>query len=450
MDKMIFYSTNLSAPEVSFEDALLGGIAPDKGLYMPREMPHIGIDEIMRMKGMSYAEVAFAILQKVLCPGVDPGALMRICADAYNYEVPVERVSRGNFVMRLDRGPTASFKDFAARLMARLVQYFTGKQKKEITILTATSGDTGSAVAQAFYGLENIRVVVLFPRDEVSERQRRQMTTLGGNVTCVAVSGKFDDCQAMVKEAFCDDELSGLNLSSANSINIGRLIPQMVYYFYGYSKVADKGEEVVFSVPSGNFGDIMGGLFAREMGLPVARFVAAVNENDEFVRFVETGSYSKIVPSKNCVSNAMNVGHPSNLSRLVALYGGQMDETGRILKMPRMDDIRKDIFAVSVSDDETRDVIKRVYDEFKVVLEPHGAVGWRGVERFRECFGDKGKVVCIETAHPAKFPDEILKAIGVEVDVPLSISRVEGKDEKMDALGVDYLGFREFLVKRFL
>ncbi|RLG15226.1 MAG: threonine synthase [Candidatus Nanohalarchaeota archaeon] len=450
MDKMIFYSTNLSAPEVSFEDALLGGIAPDKGLYMPRRMPHIGIDEIIGMRGMSYAQVAFAVLRKVLCPGVDSGSLRRICEDAYDFEVPVERVSGEDYIMRLDRGPTASFKDFAARLMARLVQYFTGKQKRDIMILTATSGDTGSAVAQAFFGLENIRVVVLFPKDEVSERQRKQMTTLGGNVTCVSVSGTFDDCQAMVKEAFCDDGLSGLNLSSANSINIGRLIPQMVYYFYGYSRVADKGEEVVFSVPSGNFGDLMGGLLAREMGLPVARFVAAVNENDEFVKFVETGSYSKIVPSRNCVSNAMNVGHPSNLSRLVALYGGQMDETGRILKMPRMDDIREDIFAVSVSDEETRDVIKRVYDEFKVVLEPHGACGWWGVERFREGFGDKGKVVCIETAHPAKFPDEIVKAIGVDVEVPLSISRVEGMNEKMDALGVDYSGFREFLLKRFL
>ena len=450
MDKMIFYSTNLSAPEVSFEDALLGGIAPDKGLYMPRSMPRFEIDEIMGMKGMSYAHVAFAVLHKVLCPGVDSRALMRICEDAYNYEVPVDRVSEWDFVMRLDQGPTASFKDFAARLMARLVQYFTGKQKKEIMILTATSGDTGSAVAQAFFGLDNVRVVVLFPRDEVSERQRRQMTTLGGNVTCVAISGKFDDCQAMVKEAFADKGLSGLNLSSANSINIGRLIPQMVYYFYGYSRVADKGEEIVFSVPSGNFGDLMGGLFAREMGLPVARFVAAVNENDEFVRFVDSGVYEKIVPSKNCVSNAMNVGHPSNLSRLVALYGGQMDETGRILKMPRMDDIRRDIFAVSVSDEETRDVIRRVYDEFKVVLEPHGACGWRGVEKFREGANNGGKVVCIETAHPAKFPDEIVKAIGVDVEVPLSISMVEGKKEEMDALGVDYSGFREFLVKTFL
>ncbi len=450
MDEMIFYSTNLSAPEVSFEDALLRGIAPDKGLYMPRSMPHIEIDEIAGMKGMSYAQVAFAILEKVLCPGVDSGSLRRICEEAYDYEVPVERVSDADYVMRLDRGPTASFKDFAARLMARLVQYFTGKQKREIVILTATSGDTGSAVAQAFFGLENIRVVVLFPEDEVSDRQRKQMTTLGGNVTCVAVSGTFDDCQAMVKEAFADGGLSGLNLSSANSINIGRLIPQMVYYFYGYSRAADDGEEVVFSVPSGNFGDIMGGLLAREMGLPVARFIAAVNENDEFVRFVDSGSYSKIVPSKNCVSNAMNVGHPSNLSRLVALYGGQMDENGRILKMARMDDIRGDIFAVSVSDDETRDTIKRVYDEFGVVLEPHGAVGWRGVEMFREGFGNKGKVVCIETAHPAKFPHEVIEATGVDVEVPLSISRVEGKKEIVDALGVDYLGFREYLLNRFL
>ena len=279
--------------------------------------------------------------------------------DAYNYEVPVEKVYDGKYVLRLDRGPTCSFKDFAARLMGRLIQYFLRQEGKEILILTATSGDTGSAVAHAFFGLDNIKVVVLFPEKEVTERQRRQMTTLGKNVFPLAVEGKFDDCQALVKQAFADPDLKGLNLSSANSINIGRLLPQAVYYFYAHSRVAPQGEAVVFSVPSGNFGDLMGGLIALKMGLPVHKYVVATNENDEFPNFMKTGIYEPIRPSKNCISNAMNVGHPSNLARLFSLYGGQMDETGRVSRQPDLQAMRRELYAVSITDEETRNTIRR-------------------------------------------------------------------------------------------
>lgn len=447
-DRMKFYSTNLSSPSVDFETALFCGLAPDKGLFMPKNIPKLSNEEIMSMKEMDYHENAFIVVKKFLGEDVDDESLRKIMKDAYDFSVPIEKVG-DDHIMRLDQGPTLSFKDFAARMMARLMQYFMKKKDREITILTATSGDTGSAVAQAFFGLSNIKVVVLFPKDEVSERQRKQMTTLGGNITAIAVSGKFDDCQAIVKEAFSDVELANLNLTSANSINIGRLIPQAVYYFYAYSKVAHD-DEIVFSVPSGNFGDIMGGLFAKQMGLPVKKFIAGVNENDEVPVFFQSGKYEKVVPSKNCISNAMNVGHPSNLSRIVALYGGQMDEYGNIHKMPDIDAIRRDVFSVSVSDDETRDAIKRVYDEHKVIIEPHGAVGWHALESYRKMTGDCTLAVCLETAHPAKFPLEIVKLTGVEPKVPRSLSLLEGKDEHVESLGARYSEFKSFLSATFL
>jgi threonine synthase len=237
-------------------------------------------------------------------------------------------------VLRLDQGPTASFKDFAARMMARLMGRFLKEDGQQLTILTATSGDTGSAVAHAFHKIPGVRVIVLFPIAEVSVSQRKLMTTLRDNIRTIAVDGKFDDCQAMVKRAFADPALKHIPLSSANSINIGRLLPQSVYYFYAASRIAKPGEPMVFSIPSGNFGDAMGAVVAREMGLPVKKIIAPVNDNDEFPRFLATGRYEKISPSRNSVSNAMNVGHPSNLARLVAVYGGQMDEAGKSTSSP--------------------------------------------------------------------------------------------------------------------
>ena len=268
MDEILYYSTNLQAPEVNFEDALLSGLAPDKGLYLPKSLPYISDYEIKSMKDMSYAQVAGLIAKKFLASEIDEDALDEITQDAYNFEVPIEKVTGNDHIMRLDQGPTASFKDFGARMMARLVQYFLKKQNREITIITATSGDTGSAVAHAFYGLENIRVVVLFPTHEVSNMQRKQMTTLGKNVTTISIDCKFDDCQAMVKQAFSDPLLKELNLTSANSINVGRLVPQTFYYFYAYSQMVGDGGDIVFSIPSGNFGNLMAGLFAKKIGLP--------------------------------------------------------------------------------------------------------------------------------------------------------------------------------------
>ncbi|MEI8004333.1 MAG: threonine synthase, partial [Methanothrix sp.] len=320
MSLIKFFSTNGQTERVDFRAALLMGQAPDKGLYMPEEIPPISRSQIGQFSRMSYPQIAYEVVKPYLGDLVPDSDLRAMLEDAYNYIVPVERVYDEKYVMRLDRGPTCSFKDFAARLMGRLIQYFLKQEGRSILILTATSGDTGSAVAHAFYGLDNVLVVVLFPEKEVTERQRRQMTTLGKNVFPLAVEGKFDDCQALVKQAFVDADLSALHLSSANSINIGRLLPQAVYYFFAYSRVATLGEEIIFSVPSGNFGDLMGGLLAMKMGLPVQKFVVATNENDEFPRFMTTGIYEPIQPSKNCISNAMNVGHPSNLARLFCLY----------------------------------------------------------------------------------------------------------------------------------
>ncbi len=356
--------------------------------------------------------------------------------------------------MRLDQGRTASFKDFAARMMGRLMQYYLKKENRSLLILTATSGDTGSAIANAFYGLENIKVAILFPEDEVTDRQRKQMTTLHKNIHVIALKGKFDNCQAIVKRAFADNELDYLELSSANSINIGRLIPQSVYYFWAFAKLANSiSDEIIFSVPSGNFGDLMGGIIAKHMGLPVYKFVISTNENDEVPKYFNEGFYKTIDPSRNCISSAMNVGHPSNLARIISLYGGQMDENGNIHKSPDKDKLKKDMFAVSINDNETRETIKQVYYRHKIILEPHGAVGWAGLQHY---FTDNPKdnypyqlSVMLETAHPAKFPQEINSILGIDPVLPASLLNLENKEEQMVNMENNYEGFKEFLKRNF-
>ncbi|MFZ1316242.1 threonine synthase [Methanothrix sp.] len=444
-----FFSTNGHQERVDFKGALLAGQAPDKGLYMPESLPILSQEIIQGFPQMSYHQIAYQVIKPYIGELVAEQALLDMLKDAYSFDVPLERVYDGKYLLRLDRGPTCSFKDFAARLMARLMQYFLKEEGKSIIILTATSGDTGSAVAHAFYGLENIRVIVLFPEKEVTERQRRQMTTLGKNIYPLAVAGKFDDCQAQVKQAFADPDLAGLALSSANSINIGRLLPQAVYYFYAHSRVAPGGEKVVFSVPSGNFGDLMGGLIALKMGLPVKKFVAATNENDEFPLFMQTGRYEPIQPSKNCISNAMNVGHPSNLARLFALYGGQMDESGRVIRHPELSAMREEIYAVSISDEETRQTIKDAYTQHMVLLEPHGAVGWAGLQRYLREFGDWSPAVSLETADPAKFPDEIVRLTGINPPLPPAMASLDEKEENYLRMAGGYASLKEYLMEFF-
>jgi threonine synthase len=347
------YSTNRRAPDVDLRAALLTGQAPDKGLYMPHELPQISRAEILGYRDKPYHEIAFAVLRRFAVGLIPDDELARICRDCYDYAVPLERVRDRLHVMRLDRGPTASFKDFAARAMARMMRYFLKQQGGELVILTATSGDTGSAVAAAFHNVEKIRVVVLFPQKEVTARQRKQMTTLGGNVTIISIDGKFDDCQALVKLAFADPDLKQIPFSSANSINIGRLLPQSVYYFYAWARLQERNENALFSVPSGNFGDMCGGMLALRMGLPAERLIIATNSNDEFPRFLAEEKYQKVEPSRVCISSAMNVGHPSNLPRLIALYGGQMDEQGNVSVQPDFAAMRRDMHSTSISEERS-------------------------------------------------------------------------------------------------
>ena len=445
---MHYYSTNLKAEKVSFKQALIKGLAEDKGLYMPEVMPKISLAEIEAMREMTYPQIAFAIASKFLANDLPADALKALIDDAYNYSIPLEHVTDRQYVMRLDQGPTASFKDFAARLMGRWMQYYLTLDNRRLTILTATSGDTGSAIANAFYGLDNIDVMVLFPISEVTARQRKQMTTLGKNVKIVSIEGKFDDCQALVKKAFSDPQLAHLQLSSANSINIGRLIPQCMYYFYAYSRLTEKaGEEVVFSVPSGNFGDMMGGMIALHMGLPIKKFVIATNANDEFPKYMATGEYKVISPSRNCISSAMNVGHPSNVSRLISLYGGVMDENGIIHKSPDRAKMHKDIFAVSISDKETEETICRVWNDYKVLLEPHGAVGWRGLEAYLKANPADASELCVslETAHPAKFPEKLIELLNIDPPLPPSLENLESKPEQYETMDNDYDAFVKVL-----
>jgi threonine synthase len=448
-----FYSTNLKAEPVTFNEALLKGLAPDKGLFMPNEIPNFSKDEILSFSNKEYYEIAFEVARKFLRGVIEEEKLMELVKDAYNYPVPLEKADDNKYIMRLDQGPTASFKDFAARLMGRLMNYYLEKEGRKIMILTATSGDTGSAVANAFYGLDNIKVVILYPENEVSNRQRKQMTTLGKNIQIIALDGKFDDCQALVKEAFSDDDLNYLNLSSANSINIGRLVPQIVYYFYSFAKLrkGNENDEIIFSVPSGNFGDMMGGVFAMNMGLPVKKFIIATNENDEFPNFLKTGNYSKIDPSYNCLSSAMNVGHPSNLARLIALYGGVMDEKGNISKAPDMEKMRNDIYSESISDATTKESIKKAYEQFNVILEPHGAVGWEGLMNYLKANPEDKDQLCVslETAHPAKFPEMITEILDIDPELPNSLKGLDNIEEQFDKLDKEYSSFKTYLQNKY-
>jgi threonine synthase len=448
-----YYSTNRNVPVVGLDDALLQGQAGDRGLFMPERFPQFSADEFKALSGKPYPEVALAILRPYTQGVFEERALRELCVDAYDYPVPLERVTGRLHLMRLDRGPTASFKDFAARMMARWMGVLIRQRGGDLVILTATSGDTGSAVAHAYHGVPNVRVVVLFPPAEVSARQRKQMTTIGGNVTTIGVDGQFDDCQAMVKRAFADPALRDIRLSSANSINIGRLLPQAVYYVYAYVNLADVAgrEPLTLCVPSGNFGDMMGAIIAWRMGLPVARLVVATNANDEFPIFLRTGEYRKIVPSRVCISNAMNVGHPSNLARLVDAYGGWMDETGLVREPPDLERMRRDLYAVSISDDETRATIKSAYERYGTILEPHGAVGWAGLERYLrdEPQAADRLAVSIETAHPAKFPEEIQATIGVTPEVPPALVGLEQKPESYERMTTAYEPFRDWLLGRY-
>jgi len=420
---------------------------------MLNNIPRLTVEMIDSFKNMDFVDIANIIIAKFIGNIISQEKLQQIVNNALNFKIPIEKITGNDYICYLDRGPTCSFKDFGARTLARIMEHFLEVDNKNITILTATSGDTGGAVAQAFYKMSRIKVVVLYPKNEISDLQRKQMTTLGENVVAFGINGKFDDCQKLVKTAFSDKELNHVNLSSANSINFGRLVPQTLYYFWSYSRiVSKKNEKVIFSVPSGNFGNLTGGLIAKKMGLPIKRFISAVNENNEFPTFLKTGVYTKVDPSINCISNAMNVGHPSNLARIFELYGGQIDEKGVMHRVPNMEELRNDIISYSINDESTKDTIVSFYNKYKKIIEPHGAVGWAALQQYRRSYPKNNdiKSITFETANPSKFPEEIIKLIDVVPEMPNSLKLIQDKPEFPNPKEIgNYSDFKEYLLEDF-
>ncbi len=455
-EAILYHSTNRTldkdgeAAPLSFGEALFQGLAPDGGLFMPTRIPTISASEIAALRGRPFPKLARTIIGKFLDGSIDDGSiddssLKSVTESAFDFDIPVEPLDERTSLLRLDRGPTASFKDFAARFMARMMAELRPVDR-EYTVLVATSGDTGSAVGEAYRGLDGFRVVILYPRNEVSPDQKEQLEAIGDNVRTLAIDGKFDDCQELVKRAFTDPDLSSLGLSSANSINIGRLLPQITYYFYAYLQALPDGGPVVYSIPSGNFGNSLACEFARRMGLPIERIILAVNGNDTFPKFLESGEYKKISPSRICLSNAMNVGHPSNLARFVELYGGVMTREGEMVKQPDLDAMRQHFHSTSVSDEETLETIRDIHARYGTLVDPHGAVGIRALERYRRD-GNRTPAICAQTAHPGKFRDIMRDALGLEVAAPRSFDRYADRVRRVESLSDDYTEFKNTLME---
>ncbi len=432
---MLLESTRHQSPPVSFRDALLRGLAPDGGLYLPTAWPAVTPDDLRAWRRLGFADLASRLARRLLAGEFPDEVIDRLVRDALTFPVPAIEVEPGRFVLELFHGPTLAFKDFGARFLARFFSYLLADRDDHATILVATSGDTGSAVAQGFFGVPRVRVVVLYPAGKVSPVQEAQMATLGDNVTAVRVPGTFDDCQRLVKQAFLDAELASLHLSSANSINIGRLLPQSFYYVAGYLAVArTDGEPIVFSVPTGNVGNLTAGVIARRIGLPVSRFVAGTNCNRVLPDYLDEGVY-RPRPSIATLSNAMDVGDPSNFARLLELHGGSIAE------------MRERLYATSISEEETRATIRAVYARAHYVLDPHSAVGWAAADRFIEERSDKRPIVTLATAHPAKFDAAIRQALGFAPQLPPYHAGWEARAlVAVDLPRVDYADLRRLLL----
>jgi threonine synthase len=430
-------STRRQSPVVSFREALVRGLAPDGGLYLPTAWPAVTLAELRAWRTAPFPDLAVRLAQRLLAGEFADDVIEHLVRDAFDFPVPAIEVEPNRFVLELFHGPTLAFKDFGARFLARFFSHLLGEQGQHATMLVATSGDTGSAVAQGFHAVPRVQVVVLYPKGKVSQFQESQMATLGGNVTAVRVAGTFDDCQRLVKTAFLDGDLARLRLSSANSINIGRLLPQSFYYVAGYlSLVRHVGDEVVFSVPTGNLGNLTAGVIARRIGLPVSRFVAATNINRVLPDYLETGIY-RARPSIATLSNAMDVGDPSNFARLLELHGGSLD------------DLRRNLYSISITEDETRATIRNVYERARYVLDPHSAVGWAAADRFAASSGARGPIVTLATAHPAKFDWAIREQLGFAPPLPDAYANWRARSlVAVDLEQPDYAEFRRLLVSR--
>lgn len=433
---MKFISTNKNSEPASFLEAMRRGLAPDGGLYMPEEIPVLPDFFWSSIGNLSFNEIAFEIAKPYLAGELSDTELQSVIEDAFNFPVPVKSLDKNNFVLELYHGPTLAFKDFGARFMARLFSEKARKDQQDVTILVATSGDTGSAVAHGFYQVEGVNVVLLYPKGKISKLQEQQMAALGENVTALEVDGVFDDCQFLVKQAFTDEELNTkMQLSSANSINIARLLPQSFYYAFALADLQKQGIELpVFSVPSGNFGNLTGGLLAMKMGMPARHFLAATNVNDVVPEYLH-GNKFQPRNSVQTISNAMDVGNPSNFARIKHLFGDSDSA------------IRNHLAGFSYTDKQTRETIREVFEKQNYLLCPHTAIGWRAAKEYQKVKGENLPVVTLATAHPVKFRDVIEPEINQKIEIPERLKVWLQKEKKSTAIGSDFEGFKEFLIK---
>ncbi len=432
---MKFYSTNGQAPVATLEKAVVKGLAEDKGLYMPERIKPLPQEFFDNIENLSFQEIAYTVADAFFGEDVPAEDLKRIVYDTLAFDTPCVKVTDTIYSLELFHGPTLAFKDVGARFMARLLQYFLRKEGAgQVNVLVATSGDTGSAVANGFLGVDGIHVYVLYPKGKVSPIQECQFTTLGQNITAVEVDGVFDDCQALVKNAFMDADLNAhMQLTSANSINVARFLPQAFYYFYAYAQMKKKGlaDQLVVCVPSGNFGNICSALFGKKMGLPIKRFIAANNANDIFFKYLQTGKYEP-KPSVQTIANAMDVGDPSNFARVYDLYGKSHEA------------ICADISGATYTNEQIAETIKEVKAETGYVCDPHGACGYRALKEGLKA-GEVG--VFLETAHPAKFKDTVDRILGADIEIPAKLQAfMKGKKQSVP-MTKDFADFKQFLLK---
>lgn len=432
---MKYYSTNQKAPSASLEEAVVKGLASDRGLYMPEQIKQLPSSFFEEIDKLSFQEISYRVADAFFGEDVPAETLKKIVYDTLSFDTPLVPVNDHIYSLELFHGPTLAFKDVGARFMARLLSYFIRKEgKRQVNVLVATSGDTGSAVANGFLGVEGIHVYVLYPKGKVSEIQEKQFTTLGQNITALEIDGTFDNCQTLVKAAFMDKELNErLTLTSANSINVARFLPQAFYYFYGYAqlKKLGKADHIVACVPSGNFGNITAALFGKKMGLPISRFIAANNRNDIFYQYLKTGEY-KPRPSITTVANAMDVGDPSNFARIVDLYQHSHSK------------IVNDISGATYTDDEIRETVHNTWQQYHYLLDPHGACAYRAL-----CEGLRPNETgfFIETAHPAKFLQTIETIIGEKIEIPTRLQSFMAGTKQSTPLSSEFADFKDFLLK---
>lgn len=429
---MKFYSLNNQNIQASFKEAVIAGIAPDKGLYFPESITPLPADFFEHIEELPNQEIAFQAIHQFVSEDIPDEALKEIIANTLDFEFPVVDIEENVATLELFHGPTMAFKDVGARFMANCLGYFSQGEKKDVTVLVATSGDTGGAVANGFLGVDGVKVVILYPSGKVSEIQEKQLTTLGQNIEAMEVDGVFDDCQRMVKTAFLDTEITNhKKLTSANSINVARWLPQLFYFLFAYKQAKSKGKEIVFSVPSGNFGNICAGMVAQKLGMPVKHFVASTNVNDVVPKFMTNGVYEPM-PSIATISNAMDVGDPSNFVRIRHLYQDDLEK------------LQESLSSHSFTDEKTKAIMKEVHSRTGYVMDPHGAVGYLGLKEHQKSHPDTYGIF-LETAHPVKFLDVVEETLDVSPKIPPQIMKVMDKDKKSHAI-TSYEELKQYLL----